>query len=75
MQRLDLEKGVARAFFLHREFAHQHLGHGRGKRATANVVALFAPQATAQAVSLQVVQSRELVQRPIGVDRSGAFEV
>ena len=75
MERFDLEIGLAVAVLLHGEFANGHLGHRRRERAAADVIAFLPPETATQALGLEVIKSRQLVKRPVGIDGSGPLEI
>ena len=72
---LDLEVGATIAILLTGQFPDLH-GRRRGReRTTADVGALLPPDTPADAVRLEVLQRRGLVQRPGGVHGGVALEV
>ena len=67
MKRLDFQIGLPIALFLDGKFTNGHLRQRRRERAAANVIALFAPEAAPHAIGLEIIESRQLVQRPGGI--------
>jgi len=39
------------------------------------VIAFFTPKSAAEALGFEIIEGGNLVERPVGVDRSGPFEV
>ena len=75
MQWLDFQISFAVTVFLNGQLAYRDFRHRRREGPAPNVAALFAPMVTTDALGLQVIERRQLVQRPIGIHRCSALEV
>ena len=69
------DAGVSIAVFLYRKLANGHLGIGRRKGSTSDMIAFFTPKIALEAYGFEIVESRNLVEWPVSIYRSSPFEI
>ena len=66
MQGFEFQIGITLSVFLYGKLAKRDLGSRRRKRPPADVIAFLAPETPSDAVSLEIIERQELMERPDG---------
>src|SRR5216684_4497181 len=75
MQRFYLQIGDTIAVFLYGKLANRDLRNRWRERSATDVITLFTPEVTPQAIGFKVIECRKFVEGPVSIYRSGTFEV